>query len=513
MVGARLLRVGRRRRSRVSGGILILAIFLLRWLYARNQGKSAGGGSLFSPSGRRIIRVLLHVLLLLLLPILLGALAEQGTAAIGVRHRELGKALSVATAILVLPISAWLVYIAPHWLAWRILGPAGFVRLARAVLWSGPHPVGQRAGAGACLSASFAVPDAWRADPWTVLALAVCAEREGEPRLAETLLAPLLAEDGLPRRLRTYGLEIAARHAAARGDRAAVARRAAAGRGRGARLLRLLARAHQEEPPQRSSLLPAWGWAAGRRASRGWIPDPSGTTADSANVPAAPLEDAGKSPFESHLGLLAAAATCRPFTAESVIALSRSWERRLTPGAGESFEARGRALGVRALDEGAWAIRHSLVAELELLAATARGDWPAVAAESLAGEVQRRGCERLLAGLSAWTAGFPESGGIARPLEPPLAEWQSWAGLRMAVERLRAVGGPAAVQAAWYGEGLRLTACNWPVHLGKVYGVSAFWACHSMHRWSAHLAGSVADAAIALRSSENAEITRRSLAS
>src|SRR6202023_1116191 len=105
--------------------------------------------------------VYLYTLFLYSLPIVLAA------TVIDVAPDE---AWSWAAALALLAGAVYVITVLPHWLAWRVLGPLGAVRLGRACLvmaiFSTP---GNRLGARALFAARFGRAGDWRpapASPW-----------------------------------------------------------------------------------------------------------------------------------------------------------------------------------------------------------------------------------------------------------------------------------------------------------------------------------------------------------
>jgi hypothetical protein len=108
----------------------------------------------------------------------------------------------------------------------------------------------------------------------------------------------------------------------------------------------------------------------------------------------------------------------------------------------------------------------------------------------------------------SWTAAFPSTGGITRPLGPPLEEWAEWTALRLHIRSLVSCGGVAALQTAWHN-GLRLTACSWPVYLHQKHEQAAAWPAYVMHTWSSWLGSWTGDLKIRDLSHNNAQILYR----
>ena len=284
-----------------------------------------------------------------------------------------------------------------------------------------------------------------------------------------------------------------------------VQRRVEEGRGRGVRLLGLIARAHLDAPPWPPFLWLAWALAPDRRATLPYVREAlaarrkRGPASRRASRPAG--ETGGV--WLRHLRLLERAAAGRTVRVTELEALAGDWEGALE-GAGQTrILARGLELGMQDVARAASALRESLEKELETLAAVAEGAWSEATVTGLAGLLRSRQIEGLTQLAERETEGFPESGGVARALDAPLVELERWYRFQRDVERLRAAGGRDAVQTAWFN-GLRYVACNWPVYLGRAYNLDSAWACREMHLWCASLSAEVMDEDIHRLSAGNA---------
>lgn len=411
----------------------------------------------------------------------------------------------------------------PHWLAWRILGPAGLPGPGRLVLWIAPHGPGA-SGEGALDLFSAVYGRSWdprpaRTSAWTAVALAAKAEAEGDPERADALLA-LLAEVEkpvrIPRRVLSYGIEILAWAAARRGDWQGVLRRVEPGRGRGVLLLRLLARARVGESVSARDLWLAWLVAPGRRKSLPFLRaalegEPRVASEERPPRGDEPLPGLERGAWLLHLHLLANAAEGRVVAARALERLAAAWEESLADAAQARLVARGLELGVRDPGLVVGSLREAVIAELETLAGLVRGSWqPPEEEDGLLAEVHRRRVDRLFDDVERALEGFPEEGGMTRDFASPLEELERWLLLRGAVERLEAEAGPDALETAWY-DGLRIAACNWPVLLGEHHGEDAVWASYVMHLWSAKLALRMDDEEIAELSGDNSWSTEAQL--
>jgi hypothetical protein len=403
----------------------------------------------------------------------------------------------------------------PHWLAWRILGPAGSPELGRLFL-SIAYYNNALSGEGALELFSAAYCESWdprpaRASAWTIVALAAKAEAEGDPDRADALLV-LLGEVEkpvqVPRRVLIQGIEILAGLPAQRGDWPRVLRRVEPGLGRGVQLLRILARAHMGESVSALSVWLAWLLAPARRENLPFVRSALGRGPRVAPVTGPPQ---GNRPFPAresgawllHLHLLASAAERGRVAASAMDRLAAAWEEPLAEAAQARLVARGLELGVRDPVRVTGALREAMLAELEILAGLVRGSWHPPDEDGLLAEVHRRRVDRLFDDVERAQEGFPEEGGMSRGLASPLEELERWILLRGAAERLEAVAGQDALETAWY-DGLRTAACNWPVLLVEHHGEKAAWAAYVMHLWSTKLALRMDDEEISELSGNNA---------
>jgi hypothetical protein len=405
----------------------------------------------------------------------------------------------------------------PHWLAWRVLGPRGWTRSAKAALWLAcfAEPDDRR-GALELLDAVYRPagspkwePGAGKVTLWTLFALALQAERRKDQARADLIVEGIQRLGRIPHgTLRRKGVELLAWPAIDRREWRKALGRLEPGRGRGVRLLRLLILAHRPlgKTPSALALRLAWLLAPERRRTRPYLEKALAARrrSDPAVPPRAeePLEEGG-SVWLRHLRLLSRAAYGRTVRTADLEALAASWQETLE---GEGYArvlSRGMELGVQGVAPAAEALRHSVAGELELLARVAEGPWRAREGDGLAGWLRSRQIEGILRVLERETEGFPATGELARELDPPLVELDRWYRFRLDFERLRAAGGVDALRTAWFN-GLRYVACNWPVDLGKAYPGEAGAACREMHLWSASLASELGDEQISRLSGSNA---------
>ena len=405
----------------------------------------------------------------------------------------------------------------PHWLAWRVLGPRGWTRTAKGALWLAcfTEPDDRR-GALELLDAVYRPvgspkwePGAGKVTLWTLFALALQAERKKDQARADLIVEGIRRLEKIPQgTLRRKGIELLAWPAMERREWRKAFDRLEGGKGRGVRLLRLLALAHRPlgKPPSVVALRLAWLLAPERRRTRPYLEKALAARRRSGpTVPPRaeePLEEGG-SVWLRHLRLLSRAAYGRTVRTADLEALATAWQESLE---GEGYArvlSRGMELGVQGVAPAANALRDSVAGELDLLARVAEGPWRAGKGDGLAGWLRSRQIEGLLRVLERETEGFPATGQLARELDPPLVELDRWYRFRLDFERLRAAGGEDALRTAWFN-GLRYVACNWPVDLGKAYPDEAGAACREMHLWSASLAGELGDEQISRLSSSNA---------
>ena len=211
----------------------------------------------------------------------------------------------------------------------------------------------------------------------------------------------------------------------------------------------------------------------------------------------------------THLHLLSRAATGLPVTTAEVESLARAWSDELTPAAGADLVRRGLELGGQSLADLPQVLEKSIFAELEILAEVAQGAWSTTqeGEGDPAAPLARRRVHRAFENVREEIEAFDRPAEVdadSRQMAFALEELERWLGFRARVEQLERVGGEEALATAWHN-GLRTTACNWPVFLSRQRGPDARWAAFLMHRWSLELATRVGDEAIAALSGKNAE--------
>ncbi len=501
-------------------------LLLLRIFWSVAQKDKTGSGSSAAPRGSRFGGVNLGVLVLYLLfvyPLVLTMLA-----ALLMVNADLPSWAQWIAVPVVLAGGLFAVTLLPHWLAWRVLGPWRLAPLGRLFLAVALYrTAGDRAGARELHRARFG-RDWDRCLPpaslWTIAGAALQAEDEGDAERADALLGALLRlppKTRLPQRAIAVAAEGLAGAAAQRRDWEGASERAAAGRGRGTRFLRLAAAPHLGQPVSRSALLLAWALAPGRIAAFPLLssalalaaPEAAGASLEPAAAAASEeaVDPAVRGPHLAHLLLLSRAAAGRPVETREVEALARAWSSTLTATAAAELLKRGLELGGQGLSDLPESIGGSIFAELELLAEVAEGEW-SPEEEEFAGRLVRQRVDRAFADVEEEVAAFhrEEAGHPSRQMTFPLKELERWLDFRARVEQLERLGGESALAAAWHN-GLRTTACNWPVFLSRQQGGDAYWAAFLMHGWSADLAARLGDEEIAALSAKNAEGVRRHL--
>jgi hypothetical protein len=363
----------------------------------------------------------------------------------------------------------------PQWLAWRVLGPRGWVGTASFLLKMAIHRHAfDRVGAVALLRELYGTGssglDRVPVSAWTACALAARFERQGDPLRAGAQIAALRRLPGdarVSRGLRVYGIEPLAALAAARGDWWEVVRRTGLGRGRRVRRLDRLARTHLDQPPA------------------------VGLTAE-------------ESPWLRHLRLLDAAARGEPFEVREVLALAAAWEAPLAPAERARLHQRGLELGARDAAHAGETLLGRVLDELDLLLSAARGSWSAPGEGAVETELRRRYRERLFERLAEREPFFSTADG--RPGLAPCDEWEEWVRFRADVDRLEALGGEEALHTAWRSGLSR--AGSWAVYLHNRYEADAAWATYTMFVWTVEMARIVGDPNTEEIFSNNARIVR-----
>ncbi len=407
---------------------------------------------------------------------------------------------------------------APGWLLWRVAVPMGGWRLSLALLYF-VHGKKERESTrpfldvhcGRPLLNSTAKP--LTVSAWTLGAWVLGAERENDLPRAERLFRGLAALPQSAKLSPTFlkvGMEILCWRAAERCDWKAVAQRAARGRGRGVRLLRLLARAQLEAAGDWPRLILAWALAPSRARSYRYLRAALALRASSTRTRERPeprRPAAGEPPFFIHTRLLADAAGGREVRMAAVARLAKAWEGEFSRDREAHFRARGLELGARNATGVFEGLRGLVLSELESIATTTEGSITRLHGGELADELARRLVNRQFESVRRFTVAFPNTGGATRDFRSPLEEWEEWLRFREAVERLEALAGREALQTAWH-DGVQFAAWNWPYELEKAQGQRATWACHVMYVWVAELAEKVGDEEAARVNRNNAKITR-----
>jgi hypothetical protein len=406
----------------------------------------------------------------------------------------------------------------PAWSSWRIARPLGLSWLARFLFWWNPAAgPSDRRGYARLIAAALGRPmprEGKTPDPvgaWSTCAAALSAERLGDVAHADRLVAALaMLPRGadFPRGARVIGIEALCWAAADRGDWDAALNRAELGRGRGVRLLRLLATARTagRVPPLR--LWTAWLMAPSRRRSLALVKaalqaEPPRVTGPSLlRHPLARREG----PFGLHLALLAESASGRPIPPQELARLVREWEARLDALDEARLRARGLELGARDAAAAAASIRRSILDQLEALASNARQPLPRLEGQAIAAELAQRSRDRLFQALEPF---LERSRGDFKNLGSPLQEWEHWLRFREATEAIQTSLGSEGLRTAWHA-GLRTTAWNWPCKILNAHDQRGAWASLVMFSWVTQLAEAVGDQEAAAVNRKNVDVARAS---
>ncbi|HEY4594107.1 MAG TPA: hypothetical protein VIJ61_16930, partial [Thermoanaerobaculia bacterium] len=251
----------------------------------------------------------------------------------------------------------------------------------------------------------------------------------------------------LPRRLRGQAFELLAWPALQAGHWKEARRRLAPGRGRGVRLLRMLASAHLSTPPSRLLWL-AWLLAPERRRTFAFV---QAALDDPHAIEGRPVEERRVAPMNEkmgeetvwrrHLELLAAAAVGNSVIAGDVESLAESWEPVLGPRNFRRLMTRAVELGAPDAQAAAAALRPAIEAELEDLAEAVEGAWAEPKRSGgLVAKVQQGRLDRLFAAVQAEVEPFRghDFATFPRRLDSPLAEMERWLQFRLSLRRLLA---------------------------------------------------------------------------
>jgi hypothetical protein len=529
-------------------GFLFLLLRILAWMVAAKKKKGSPTDAPASPPAKDTLAnlgaLLLHVFVLYPLALL---------PAIAIADWKLSDAALLTLVPAASCAGLFAATFLPHWLAWRLLGPSRAAPLGRFVLRTGLFArSGYRAAASELYKARFL--SGWDrrippASPWTIAAVALQAESEGNPARADALFG-LLGRSSkqlrYPGRARTVAAEALAGAAARRGEWERVRARAVRG-GRGTWFLSRLAALQLDGPDGRISkplLILTWALAPGRIAAYPWL---RSALAAEATLPAQPPASEpgfesqesqesqerqerqerqgspgsqgsqaieGMAPALAHLHLLARAAAGLPVTTGEVETLARAWAEESSPAAGADLIRRGLALGGQNLADLPERLRQSIFAELEILAEVAQGAWSssleAHPENDPAAPLSRSRVHRAFEDVEEEVDAFgrrAEPEAKCRPFASPLEELERWLDFRARVERLERIGGEPALTTAWHN-GLRIPVCNWPIYLYHQRGAAAGWTAFLMDGWSIELATRMGDEEILGFSSKNAERIR-----
>jgi len=159
-------------------GIWIL-VFISRWLFSHYQQEQQPSTASSAPSRDISFRVIGWIAAAFVASITLANVVEE----------TIGRGRLTVLAVLAAP---FLIAPIPHWLAWRLLGPRGHLRLAHVALGMTPRFWRDNAlGERELFVATFGGParaEHWREDGWTLFVVALRAEQEADPLRADLAL-------------------------------------------------------------------------------------------------------------------------------------------------------------------------------------------------------------------------------------------------------------------------------------------------------------------------------------
>ena len=361
------------------------------------------------------------------------------------------------------------------------------------------------------------------ADPWTVLAAAVQAERQGNLALVEQIvdaLACLPAGARFPWFARVHGGEALVLAAIRRGDHRAALRFAAIGRGRVVRLLVSVAEAHTGVRVTRRRLWLRWALAPGRwrtlplvreaaahlRTPARATPPPGPSARDLDRLAFDPIDAAGPDgadPRLAHVTLLGQVARGRVPAVSQILTLAAAWSRALEPAALARVGARALELDVRQPQAALNGLRARVLDELAALTAHAEGELPPLEAltDPLARALGERARDQLAAavdGALRRLTARDEAGGV-----PPLEAWTRWLALRTLVEEVERRAGRTMLTILWHGT-IRNAAWRWASTLFNQDPAPTAWMAHMVFAWLADHAERVGDLGGQLTNRENA---------
>jgi len=361
------------------------------------------------------------------------------------------------------------------------------------------------------------------ADPWTVLAAAVQAERQGNLALVEQIvdaLACLPAGARFPWLARVHGGEALVLGAIRRGDHRAALRFAAIGGGRLVRLLVAVAEAHTGERLPRRRLWSRWALAPGRWRTFRLVRQASARLRTPARAtpppgPSAPNLDRlaldpgdgahldAVDPRRAHVALLGQVARGRVPAMSQVLTLAAAWSRELEPAALARVGARALELEVRQPQPALDGLRARVLDELAALVARAEGELPPLEglADPLARTLGERARDQLAAAVDGALRRLVARDATGRL--PPLEAWTRWLALRAVVEEVERRAGRTMLTILWHGT-LRNAAWRWASTLFNQDPAPTAWMAHMVFAWLADHAERVGDLGGQLTNRENA---------
>jgi hypothetical protein len=434
---------------------------------------------------------------------------------------------------LLFPISVF--FWSGSWLAWRIALPLRSIMLCRFFFWFSTlarEPdlkgfalfvkayVGHLPAApadGAISKKRFKIlrkkiePRLPVIDAWATCSEALAAEVSGDGARADRIMAAfdcLPKSASLPPFVKKYVFEELAWWSARRNNWRSVARRARLAKGRGALLLRVLARNHTDRAVHPLIFWSLWLISPGRIAHWRILRESSGVLSRAKEKNGSTVLP--QQPGLLHLHLLAVAASGRRITPSELVVLAREWSKRLIGDGAARLRARSLELGVRDVSSAVNTVHESVLQEMEVLAAESDG-WLSAAGDDPSGllqELSQRLCDSLLEDVERTAAFFalnePET------LGPLPEEWEHWLSFREAVERLEQHAGTETMRTAWYGTA-RLTAWNWPCRIFNNSGPQGCWIAYMMFEWAASTAAKLGDEEAAEVNRDNVKLVVKSL--
>lgn len=486
-----------------SGVIVLVLIILLRYLgWGGSGNKNLSGPGEGAISYRAVFVAVLGVVLYFACSFALSTYLDPFVKRIGIHWLEI-----VLGLVFYFWLPLLLIRRVPPWIAWRLARHLQHPLPARAIFWLTPgvkasclsgfaqflaashghHPLPDRSAPPSGWRRWVPIFPAWRwlppADigPWTPVALALWAERQGDLAAATrylSALADVFQPQQIPRLVRLYAFETLARRMAKRGDWQTVAQCARLGVGRSYWFFRCLALGHVQDKVVVPWLLTTWLLAPERVSN---FPLLKGALFPKKTPEEVPSDD----PVATvHLRLLQAASIGRPIELLSVLRLAHVWQQRLTRETQAQLLSRGMELGARDIHQTVDLLPGQILAELEELAFVAKGMIPEEITanweewrETLPGDVILRLRDRLFVRLEAATARFfPDDG--SQP--PPLVEClEHWLTVSEAAQRLADLMGEDDLVTAWHG-GLCGAAWNGACWVLDAYQDKSRWLCYLM---------------------------------